>query len=258
MRMQGSVAMEQMEVWQYTLIALGALFVGLGKGGLPGMGNLTVMLLALALPAKASVGILLPILISADIVAVFVYRRHALWSYIFKLAPWMVAGILIGYVVFSRIDDKQVKILIGVILFSMTGVHFMRKWQRRGQAGQDHLPHHPVFIAATGIIGGFATMVANAAGPVAALYFIASGLPKYAYIGTSAWFFLLVNCLKVPFMMDLGVIDGSSLQISAAFMPYAVLGAVTAPFIVKHINQKLFEILIWVFVVIGGVKLIIS
>ena len=256
--MQGSAAMFQLEIWQYTLIAIGAFFVGLGKGGLPGVGNLTVVLLALALPAKASVGILLPILISADIVAVIVYRRHALWPFIIKLAPSMIVGIVLGYLVFSRVDNAQVRFLIGLILLSMTVVHFIRKWLRHRATGADQLPHHPVFIGATGIIGGFATMVANAAGPVAALYFIAAGLPKYAYIGTSAWFFLLVNCFKVPFMMHLGIIDGGSFRFSASFMLFSVLGAMIAPFIVKHINQKVFEILIWVFVVIGGLKLIIS
>ena len=248
--------MDQLETWQYVLIALGAAFVGFGKGGLPGMGNLTVVLLALALPPKVSVGVLLPILISADIVAVLVYRRHALWPYILRLAPWMVVGIVIGFFVFSRVNDAHVRFLIGLILLSMTGVHFLRKWLRRNHEGEDLLPHHPAFIGATGIIGGFATMVANAAGPVAALYFIASGLPKYAYIGTAAWFFLLVNCFKVPFMMQLGIIDLESLRFSASFMPYAVVGAMIAPFIVKHINQKVFEILIWVFVVIGGLKLV--
>jgi len=249
--------MYSLEMWQYGLIALGAFFVGLGKGGLPGMGNITVVLMALALPAKASVGILLPILISADIIAVIVYRRHALWSYILKLAPSMIVGIVIGYFVFSRVDDEQVRWMIGIILLGMTGVHFLRKWLRRHSTEADKLPNHPVFIGSTGIIGGFATMVANAAGPVAALYFIASGLPKYAYIGTAAWFFLLVNCFKVPFMMDLGILDAGSLRFSVSFMVFSVLGAVIAPFIVKHINQKVFEILIWVFVVIGGLKLVI-
>lgn len=247
----------EIEIWQYALIALGAFLVGLGKGGLPGVGNLTVVLMAVALPAKASVGVLLPILISADIIAVMVYRRHALWSYIIKLAPSMAVGLVLGYLVFSRVDDAQVRLMIGVILLSMTGVHFFRKWLRRKSEGEDQLPHHPVFVWTTGIIGGFATMVANAAGPVAALYFIASGLPKYAYIGTAAWFFLIVNVVKVPFMMDLGIIDFTSVKFSLSFMLFSVLGAVTAPFIVKHINQKVFEILIWVFVVIGGLKLIV-
>jgi uncharacterized membrane protein YfcA len=69
--------------------------------------------------------------------------------------------------------------------------------------------------------------------------------------------FLLVNLIKVPFMMDLGIIDFSSLGLSASFMPYALVAALIAPLMVKRINQKVFEILIWVFVVIGGLKLII-
>jgi uncharacterized membrane protein YfcA len=155
------------------------------------------------------------------------------------------------------VNDADVKLLIGVVLLSMTAIHFLRKWSRRNHAGEDQLPHHTAFIATTGMIGGFATMVANAAGPVAALYFIASGLPKYAYIGTAAWLFLLVNVIKVPFMMDLGIIDFSSLGFSASFMPYALVAAWIAPIIVKRMNQRLFEILIWAFVVIGGLKLVV-
>ena len=249
--------MQEIEFWQYGLVATGAFLVGLGKGGLPGVGNLTVVLMALALPTKASVGILLPILISADLIAVLVYRRHAEWRYIWKLAPWMITGIVIGYFVFSRVDDGQVRLLIGFILLSMTGVHLYRKWLRRHATEADALPHHSAFIGSAGVIGGFATMVANAAGPVAALYFIASGLPKYAYIGTSAWFFLLVNLFKIPFMVDLGIIDGPSIRFSAGFMLFAVLGAGIAPLIVRHINQKVFEFLIWCFVIVGGLKLVI-
>jgi uncharacterized protein len=249
--------MQEIEFWRYGLIATGAFLVGLGKGGLPGVGNLTVVLMALALPAKASVGILLPILISADLIAVLVYRRHAEWRYIWKLAPWMITGIVIGYFVFSWVDDGQVRFLIGFILLSMTGVHLYRKWLRRHATEADALPHHSAFISSAGVIGGFATMVANAAGPVAALYFIASGLPKYAYIGTSAWFFLLVNLFKIPFMVDLGIIDGPSIRFSASFMLFAVLGAGIAPLIVRHINQKVFEFLIWCFVIVGGLKLVI-
>ena len=248
--------MHGLDLWQYLVVALGALCVGFGKGGLPGVGNLTVVLFALVLPAKASVGILLPILIAADMVAVIVYRQHALWPYIFKLAPWTVLGILIGWAIFSSVDDETVKVLIGVILLSMCGVHFLRKWLRRNEEGEDALPHHPLFIAATGIIGGFATMVANAAGPVAALYFIASGLPKYAYIGTAAWFFFLVNLFKVPFMVHLEIIDFSSLALSASFIPYAIVAALVARLIVKRINQQVFEFLIWFFVIVGGLKLI--
>jgi uncharacterized membrane protein YfcA len=250
--------MYNLELWQYALIALSAFLVGLGKGGLPGVGNLTVVLAALVLPAKASVGILLPILISADIIAVLVYRRHTEWRYIRKLGPWVIIGIMIAYFVFSRVDDAQVRFLIGFILLSMTGLHFYRKWARRKLSTSDTLPQHPTIIASAGMITGFATMVANAAGPVAALYFMASGLPKYAYIGTAAWFFLLVNLFKVPFMINLEIINFASMRFSASFMLFSVLGAVIAPVIVRHINQKAFEFLIWFFVIVGGLKLVIT
>jgi uncharacterized membrane protein YfcA len=249
--------MDSLELWQYSLIATGAFLVGAGKGGLPGVGNLTVVLMALALPAKASVGVLLPILISADIIAVAVYRRHAEWGHIAKLMPWTIAGIVVGFLVFSWVDDGQVRLLIGFILLGMTAIHLYRKWLRRHATKADSLPKHPAFIGGTGIVGGFATMVANAAGPVAALYFIASGLPKYAYIGTSAWFFLLVNLFKVPFMVNLHIIDWTSLRFSAGFMPFSILGAILAPLVVKHINQRVFEFLIWFFVIVGGLKLIL-
>jgi uncharacterized membrane protein YfcA len=250
--------MYHLEFWQYVLVVFSAFLVGLGKGGLPGVGNLSVVLMALALPAKASVGILLPILISADIIAVLVYRRHAEWRYIWKLAPGMLLGIVIGYFVFSKVDDAQVRFLIGFILLSMTGLHFYRKWARRKTSKGDTLSQHPAFIGGTGMIGGFATMVANAAGPVASLYFIVSGLPKYAYIGTAAWFFLLVNIFKVPFMINLEIISFASMRFSANFMLFSVLGAMIAPFIVRHINQKVFEFLIWFFVIVGGLKLLIT
>lgn len=245
------------QVWQYELIALGAFLVGLGKGGLPGVGNLTVVIMALVLPAKASVGILLPILISADIIAILVYHRHAQWRYIRKLAPWIILGILFGFFVFGRVDNDQVRILIGLILLCMAAANLYKKWLDRGASVTSALHQHPAFVGTTGVIGGFATMVANAAGPVAALYFISSGLPKYAYIGTSAWFFFLVNLFKVPFMLNLQIIDWASIRYSASFMIYAVLGALIAPIIVKYINQRVFNFIVWFFVIVGGIRLII-
>ena len=77
----------------WMLICLGALLVGLAKGGIVGVGNLTVVLFVMVFEAKASVGLLLPVLISADIVAITVYRRHADWTQLGRLLPWMFVGI---------------------------------------------------------------------------------------------------------------------------------------------------------------------
>jgi hypothetical protein len=164
---------------------------------------------------------------------------------------------MFGYFVFGEVDNEQVRILIGAILLGMAAVHFYRKWLHRHKSEVNTLPQHPAFVGSTGIIGGFATMMANAAGPVAALYFISSGLPKYAYIGTSAWFFFLVNLFKVPFMLHLQIIDWASIRYSATFMVYAVLGALIAPLIVRYINQRVFNFIVWFFVVLGGIRLVV-
>jgi len=250
--------MPDLELWQYLLIATGAFAVGLGKGGLPGIGNITIVLMVIALPAKMSVGVLLPILVSADLFAVLIYRRHARWDFVAQLAPWTVTGVIAGYLVFSRLNDQTMQILIGLILLFLTAVHFLKKWlgANTGPIHKETRPRRSLIVGATGLFAGFATMVANAAGPIAQLYFISSGLPKYAFIGTSAWFFFLVNVFKVPFMADLGVLHLDSLRMSARFIPFAVGGAFVAPFLVRHINQQIFETLVWVFVVMGGFKLI--
>ena len=244
------------ELWLYGII--GAIFVGLGKGGLPGMGNLTVALYALVLPdPKLSVGVLLPILSCSDIFAVRIYRKHGDTKLIMKLLPWTGIGLVLGYLLFRVLDAEDVRTLIGGLLLGLTAIHLFRLWLiSRSQSPDNTVPDTLFFRAIMGVLGGFATMIANAAGPVAAFYFMAMRLPKYAFIGTTAWFFLIVNLIKVPFMVELGIINWTWLPFSLAMMPFAVIATVLAPKIVKHINQHWFERLIWVFIVYAGLNLI--
>jgi hypothetical protein len=245
--------------WQWALAALGALLTGLGKGGLPGVGNFTVILFVLAFEAKASVGLLLPILISADVVAVLVYRRHAEWRYVFRLLPWMLVGIGIGYFVFDRISSASVERLIGLVVLAMTALQIFRNWmaKRRPEGVEDRLPHSLGFSATMGVTGGFATMVANAAGPINQLYLLSVGLPKMAFIGTAAWTFFVVNLLKVPLQVDLGIINFSSMAVSLRLMPFAMIGALIAPKVVGWISQEWFTRLIWAFVLVAALKLLV-
>jgi len=247
--------MDELTWVHWVLGALGAIFVGLGKGGLPGMGNVTVALYLMILPGpKLSVGVLLPVLSSADIVAVRIYRRHASWVHLKKLFPWAFLGLLVGYFSFQSLDSQQVKLLIGGLLVVFTAIHLIRNYVMKISA--DNVPDHFFFRGFMGVLGGFATMVANAAGPIAAFYFLAMRLPKYAFIGTTAWFFLVINLIKVPFMIDLGIINWTWMYFSLAMMPFAMAATVVAPHIVKHINQKLFEALIWFFIAVAGIKLL--
>ena len=247
-----------LEPWQWTLGWLGAFFVGLNKGGLPGIGSLTIAIYASCFPARDSVGILLVVLISADLVAVTIYRRHAEWKWIVRLLPWTFGGILVGYFFLGRTTDDEIRILIACLLLGMTGIHFMRKvrLRRKDPDTPDRFPASRWFAALLGSVGGFATMIANAAGPVGSLYLMAAGLPKLAFIGTAAWFYFILNLVKLPLHTSLGLVNLESAAISLSLAPAAALGAVMAPLVVRLINQRVFEILVWSFVVASGLQLL--
>jgi len=230
--------------------------VGLAKGGIVGVGNLTVIIFAYVFEAKASVGLLLPVLISADIIAITVYRQHAEWKHLRRLLPWMFAGIIVGYFLFGAISDLLLRRIIGGIVLSMTLIQIWRTMASKWGWGDfaKRMPHTLGFRASLGLIGGFATMVANAAGPVGQLYFISVGLPKMAFIGTGAWCFFIVNVFKVPLQAHLGIINLDSLSISLCIAPFAMFGAWIAPKIVHYIPQGLFSFAVWFFIVLAGVK----
>lgn len=248
-----------LEAWQWVLGLTGAFFIGLGKGGLPGLGNLTIVFYVYAFGGKPSVGVLLPVLMCADLVAVTVYRREPSWPHVWKLLPWMVVGIVVGYFFFAVLDEEQVRQVIGGILLFMTALHFLRRWIRYRYPGKaDAVPHSLGFRMGTGILGGFATMVANAAGPVAQLYLLSVGLPKMVFIGTGAWCFLFVNWIKVPFFIDLDLINGGSLPLSLAMAPAAMVGVLVARKVITYVPQWLFDWLIWVFIVLAAINMVMT
>ena len=230
--------------WQWALAALGAYLVGISKTGIAGLGVFAVALFASALPARESTGVVLVILIAADVVAVITYRRQASWPHLLRLFPWAAAGIILGYLVMGRIDSATTQRLIGVILVVIVIVHFWRRMQTQTLVALEaEAKPHPLLAALTGVSAGFTTMVANAAGPIMIIYLLAMRLPKYIFMGTAAWYFFILNLFKVPFSYSLGLINFDSLQISLLLAPVAVAGALTGRVLIRHINQQVFELL---------------
>ncbi|MDF2440791.1 MAG: uncharacterized protein JWN98_1775 [Abditibacteriota bacterium] len=220
---------------------------------------------ATIVPAKLSSGLVLPILIAADIVAVLAYRRHAVWSHLWGLFPWAALGIGTGYAYFrltqnqsAQTQDAQMSKLIGLILITMVGVHLWRKWRAKAnQEAADEVPSSPAFVASTGIFGGFTTLVANAAGPVMTLYLLSMRLPKMEFLGTGAWYFFLLNCFKVPFMANLGLVNARSLALDLPLMATAMGGALFGRKLLPYINQQLFESMALGFTVLASIKLLL-
>ena len=87
-------------------------------------------------------------------------------------------------------------------------------------------------------------MLANAAGPVMALYLLAVSLPKWELVGTSAWFFLVINVFKVPFSYNMGLINSESLAINAALAPAVLPGMWLGRWLIQRISQRIFDSLL--------------
>jgi uncharacterized membrane protein YfcA len=226
-------------VWQWAILAVGALMVGVSKTGVAGLSLLFVALFAAALPSsKQASGLVLPLLIVGDLVAVLSYRRHMLWSHLARLLPWTAVGVVVGFLALGTMSDRTARTVIGAILLGMTALSY---WLRLRRSTDERALRHWGFAAGIGILAGFTTLVANAAGPLMAIYLVAMRLPKLEYVGTAAVFFCLLNLFKLPFMMDLGLVTGVSLQLNLLLAPLVVLGALAGRRILMRLNQRVFE-----------------
>ncbi|MGV9559639.1 sulfite exporter TauE/SafE family protein [Streptomyces sp. NPDC003401] len=245
--------------WEFAALALATLVVGFSKTAVSGANTVSLAVFAAVLPARASTGVLLPILIVGDVLAVLTYRRHAHWPTLWRLFPAVAAGVVVGTLFLMRADDATVRTSIGAILLFMTGVTV---WRRR-TAGAADAPDAVVTRAGRlkarsyGVLGGFTTMVANAGGPVMSMYLLSAGFRKLGFLGTSAFFFLVVNVSKVPFSVGLGLIDGRSLLLDAALAAFVVPGALLGRWAVHRIDQRLFERLVVAATVAGAFQLLL-
>ncbi|MFF7553121.1 sulfite exporter TauE/SafE family protein [Streptomyces olivaceus] len=248
--------------WQFAALAFAALLVGFSKTAVSGANTVSLAIFAAVLPARASTGILLPVLIAGDVLAVLTYRRHAHWPTLWRLFPAVAVGVVVGTLFLVWADDAIVRTSIGVILLFMAGVTVWRR--RRDAADAAGRPDGSASRAGRvkarsyGVLGGFTTMVANAGGPVMSMYLLSAGFRKLGFLGTSAFFFLIVNVSKLPFSAGLGLIDGRSLLLDAVLVVFVVPGALLGKWAVTRINQRLFERLVIAATIVGGLQLLLA
>jgi len=230
-------------------IAFAVLLLGFSKSGIKGIGIIIVVLLAFVFGEKASTGILLPLLIIADIFAVIYYNRHANWSYIKKLLPWMLLGVLVGVWIGNEISEVVFKKLMALII--IISVFLMIYTEKRKSK---IIPNNQSIATATGFLAGFTTMIGNLAGPIANIYFLAMRLPKNEFIGTAAWLFFLVNVFKLPFhILVWKTITVKTLALNGILVPALILGFSIGVLIVKQISNLNYRRFILIVTALGGI-----
>jgi uncharacterized membrane protein YfcA len=235
------------------LLAIAAFGIGVTKSGFSGVSMVHVILFAYVFGARESTGIVLPMLIAGDIFAMTVYGKHANWTYVRRMFGPAMIGVVAGWLLMFRLDEKYYRPLIGTIILGLTVLQIVRIWKEEWLAD---VPHARWFAWSMGILVGLTTMLANAAGPVFGLYLLAIGLPKMEFVGTAAWFFLLLNISKIPFSWSLGLIRLDTLALNAALLPLIALGLWIGTMVVRRIPQKLFDSLILIFTGVAALRML--
>ena len=239
---------------QWFAISVAALSIGMSKTGVQGIMLMIVPLMATAFGAKESTGVILPMLCMADIIAVAYYKRIADWKVVAKLLPTAILGFFLAIGVDNMIPNGQFRQLMGWTLMLALIVmiwseifgkenRWMKKWW---------------YAAIFGLLGGFTTMIGNAAGPVMSVYLLSMRKEKMEYIGINAWFFLVVNLLKVPlqaFVWD--NITWESLQLNLVMLPVIGIGSLIGIRIVKLLPEKIFRRFIQIVTILSVILMII-
>jgi len=252
-----------LEPWQWMIGAAAALFVGVSKTGVPGIGILVVPLLGIGFGGRLGAGVMLPLLIMGDVFAVAWYRQHCEWDKLVGLLPWVVVGLGLGTIVLwitggNGSGKDATDVVIGGLVLVMVVLHLLRS-----KLGERLTPTSPVGVAGTGAAAGFATMVSNAAGPVMQMYLAAYKMPKERFMGTIAMYFFIINVSKFPIYVILSrlipqkpIVTTSSLALNAAVFPAVVAGVYIGKWLLPRIPQKAFEGVVILLSFVGALNLI--
>jgi len=244
----------QVETYQWVLSIVSGMVIGMSKAGLTGLTLMFIPLMALSFGGKASTGILLPMLCVGDIFAVAWYRRNAEWRYLLKLLPSAVVGIGVGVAVGGGLSDDSFRLLLGGIIMVLLG---MMIWQDVYKK-ETHYPQAWWFAVLAGLAAGFTTMIGNAAGAITSIYLLSMRLPKNAFIGTAAWFFLVVNLLKVPPQVIFWEnISASTLMFDAIMIPAIAVGTAIGIIAAGRIPEKAYRVFVMVMTGVAGLLLLV-
>ncbi|MEU1973068.1 sulfite exporter TauE/SafE family protein [Microbacterium sp. NPDC019599] len=246
--------MTDLTVVAWVMLGIAAVIVGLSKTAIPGAGTLAVAIFASVLPARSSTATLLVLLIVGDALALLLYRRHADWRTLLRLAPAVAAGVVLGAVFLALADDAWVRKTIAVILLLLVALTIWLR--RRGGASPVVGRGGRAVRIGYGSLGGFTTMVANAGGPVMSMYFLAARFEVKAFLGTAAWFFAIVNVAKLPFAIGLGLLTPQTLLIDLVLVPAVLIGGWIGRRVADRIDQRLFERIVFVLTVVAALYLL--
>lgn len=238
---------------QLVLLIGAAIIIGFSKTGITGATLPAVAMIAYTFGAKQSSGIMLTMLIVGDFLAVFSYGRFGKFKDVINVLPPTIIGIVFGAVIGNYLNDVQFKFLLGIIVTICLILLIYNELSGKTVK----VPNNPIYYTSVGIVSGFSSMVGNAAGPIFSVYLLTLSYDKNKFMGTTSWFFLIVNLLKLPFLIFLWkTVSFDTIKYTGFMLPFIGLGALLGVYFVKKINEKLFRMLVIIMTALAAIKLL--
>ncbi|NQW71816.1 MAG: sulfite exporter TauE/SafE family protein, partial [Actinobacteria bacterium] len=195
------------EVWTPTLIvsvAIAVFLMGFSKTAMPVAGVLAGPVLAAALTPTGAAGFAVPLLILGDVFGLALYRQHADWGLIRRLIPGVLVGFAFTALLFRFVETGLLSRILGVLII-ISVVLEVRRLRSDGRTGAKHAEMtNRAAIAFYGTLAGMTSMAANAGGTAMSVYLVKMRVSMLAFMGTSVWFFFILNVIKVPVVIGLG------------------------------------------------------
>jgi uncharacterized protein len=248
------MGMFELSVWQWVCVIVSACLVGLSKTGIGALALPGTLIIASVFGGKESTGIMLPMLLIADAFAIYYYKQHADWGNIKKLLPSVFIGLILGVVVGNYVNDKQFKmyIAISVLLCLFVLIYTERK------GDELNIPKNVWIYTLIGALCGFTSMIGNAAGPIFSVYLLAMGFKKDGFMGTTAWFFFIINLSKVPLqVLFWHNVTVNTVLLSTLLIPAISVGALLGILIIKKINENVFRKLVLAMTAVAALRLFV-
>lgn len=243
----------QLSLTQWLLISLAMFILGISKSGIKGITIIIVTLMALVLGAKPSTGIMLPMLIVGDILAIFYYKKHVQWKYLVQLLPWMMIGVVLG--TFAGKDLPEAIFKQGMAVIILFSVGMMYWWDKKSDKS---VPTQWWFGGSMGLAAGFTTMIGNLAGAFSNIFFLAMRLPKNHFIGTAAWLFFFINIFKLPFHIFVWeTITPETIALNIRLVPPIIIGFFSGTMLVKKIKEQHYRQMILILTALGALLILL-
>ena len=239
------------------LLALIGFLTGFSKTAIGGIGMLNAALLATLLPAKESMGVMLILLITGDLFAIGVYKKHVEWKMLRSLIWPIIFGIFAGVYFLSRSTDVSLKHTIGVIVLLLVILYPISQRLQKNNFSLN-LRYPKALRLSLGLMTGFMSMVANSGGPPMSIYLLLRENTVMKFMGNNAWLFFLVNLFKLPFTLALGLLNFESLYYIIPALPMVPLGAMLGRKVINKLNLELFQNITLVSAALAGLNLLLG